>query len=88
MGVHLRIRKTCDKVMCNFYWPGLQNNVSRYCHSCDTCQRTVPKGRVTRVPLQSMPLIDTPFKRVAIDLVGPITPVSDRGIRYMLSLID
>ena len=88
MGAHLGIRKTCDKVMLNFYWPGLQNDVSRYCHSCDTCQRTVPRGRVTRVPLQNMPLIDTPFKRVAIDLVGPITPVSDSGNRYMLSLID
>ena len=48
----------------------------------------MPRGRVTRVPLQNMPLIDTPFKRVAIDLVGPITPVSDSGNRYMLSLID
>ena len=88
MGAHLGIRKTSDKIMLNFYWPGLQNDVSRYCHSCDTCQRTVPKGRVSRVPLQNMPLIDTPFKRVAIDLVGPITPVSDSGNRYMLSLVD
>ena len=87
-GAHLGIRKTCDKIMLNFYWPGLQNDVSRFCNSCDTCQRTVPKGRVSRVPLQNMPLIDTPFKRVAIDLLGPITPVSESGYRYMLSLID
>ncbi len=31
------------------------------------CQRTIPKGPVTRVPLGEMPLIDTPFKQVAVD---------------------
>jgi hypothetical protein len=35
-----------------------------------------------------MPLIDTPFKRVAVDLIGPITPVSDRGNRYILTVVD
>ena len=30
------------------------------------------KGKVFQVPLQSMPLIDTPFVRVAEDLIGPI----------------
>ena len=28
-----------------------------------------------KVPLGTMPLIDTPFQRVAVDLVGPIAPV-------------
>ncbi len=35
-----------------------------------------------------MPLIDQPFKRVAMDLVGPIYPESDSGKRYMLTLVD
>ena len=29
-----------------------------------------------------------PFKRVAVDLVGPITPASDRGHRFILTLVD
>ena len=41
---------------------------------CDMCQRTVKRGSVRKVPLGSMPLIDTPFKRVAVDIVGPIAP--------------
>ena len=44
--------------------------------SCDSCQRTIQKGRVTIVPLGKLPLIDTPFKRVAVDIVGPIEPRS------------
>ena len=37
-----------------------------------------------------MPLIDTPFKRVADDIVGPIglTPPSEAGHRIILTLVD
>ena len=35
-----------------------------------------------------MPLIDTPFKRVAVDIVGPIEPSSGRQSRYILTMID
>ena len=35
-----------------------------------------------------MPLIDKPFKRVSIDLVGPIGPSSEDGHRYILTLVD
>ena len=35
-----------------------------------------------------MPLVDQPFKRVAIDLVGPIGPPSEEGHRYILTLVD
>jgi len=35
-----------------------------------------------------MPLIDMPFKRVAIDLIGPIGPPCEAGHRYILTLVD
>ena len=55
---------------------------------CNFCQRTIQKGRVTKVPLGKLPLIDTPFKRVAVDIVGPIEPRSERKSRYILTMID
>ncbi|GFN94169.1 gypsy retrotransposon integrase-like protein 1 [Plakobranchus ocellatus] len=87
-GAHLRIRRTKDKILSNFYWPGIDGNVTRYCRSCDVCQRTVKKGTLPRVPLEKVPLIDTPFKRVAIDLVGPINPPSEAGQGFILTLVD
>ncbi|GFO46515.1 Zinc finger protein [Plakobranchus ocellatus] len=87
-GVHLGIRRTKDKVLSNFYWPGVDGDVTRYCRSCDVCQRTVKKGTVPRVPLEKVPLIDTPFKRDAIDLVGPINPRSEVGHGFILMLVD
>jgi len=41
-----------------------------------------------KVPLGNVPLVDTPFKRVVVDNVGPIYPASDQGNRYLLTLVD
>ena len=61
-GGHMGIRKTEDRILINFYWPRLHNDVTSFCRSCDICQKTVSKGSVTRVPLGEMPLVDMPFK--------------------------
>ena len=34
------------------------------------------------------PIIDTPFKRCAVDLIEPIHPASEEGHRYILTLFD
>lgn len=41
-----------------------------------------------RVPLGKTPVIETSFKRVAIDIVGPIQPPSKHGNRYILTPMD
>ena len=88
MGGHMGVKKTVDRIISNFYWPGLQQDVTHFCRSCDVCQKTVHKGTVPKAPLEKMPLIDMPFKRVAVDLVGPIAPPSEEGHRYILTLVD
>ena len=35
-----------------------------------------------------MPVIDMPLRRVAVDLVGPISPPSEKGHRCILTLVD
>ena len=35
-----------------------------------------------------MPIIDTPFDRVAVDLVGPMFPSTERGSKYILTVMD
>ena len=46
------------------------------------------KGRVAKVPLGLLPLIDTSFKHVAVDIVGPIEPRSNNRSRYILTMMD
>jgi len=88
MSGHLGMKKTTDRILAEFYWPGIWADIRRYCQSCSICQRTFPKGKVTQLPIGDMPIIDTPFKRVAIDLVGPINPPSERGHRFILTVVD
>ena len=88
MSGNLGIKKTMDRVLTEFFWPGVCDDVSRLCNSCDICQRTIQKGRVTKVPLGKLPLIDTRFKQVAVDIVGPTEPRSERQSRYILTMID
>ena len=66
---YLGAKKTEVRILPNFFWPGLHQDVIGFCRSCDVCQRTVKKGNVKKVPLGSMPLIDTRFKRVAVDII-------------------
>ena len=85
---HFGHRKTELKIKRDFFWPGMTKDIRSFCRSCDKCQRMTPKGRVSKVPLEPMPIITTPFSRVAIDLVGPMSPPSAEGHRYILTLID
>ena len=72
MSGHLGAKKTQDRISSNFYWPDMTNDVKRFCKSCDICQKTIHKGKLPPAPLRKMPLIDVPFQRVAIDIIGPI----------------
>ena len=80
IGGHLGKKKTVDRITSNFHWPGVVADVARFCRSCDICQKTVPLGE--------MPLMEELFKRVAMVLVGPISPVSKKGDRYILTVVD
>ena len=89
MTEHLGIKKTLDRVVSEFFfWPGVCADVARFCKSCDICQRTIRKRQVTKVPLGKLPLIDTPFKRVSVQLVGPLEPRYDKKSRYILTMIN
>ncbi|XP_070188629.1 uncharacterized protein [Littorina saxatilis] len=87
MAGHLGTKKTHDRLWQSFYWPGMGGDIRRYVQSCDACQRALPKGRIHKVPLGKMPLIDEPFKRLAVDIVGPLT-ISERKNRYILVTVD
>ena len=88
MSGHQGAHRTQERIIASFWWPGMSGDISRFCQSCDICQRTISKGRVSKVPLGKVPIIDTPFKRIAVDLVGEISPATSRGHRYILTVVD
>jgi len=57
MSGHLGIHRTQERIIASFWWPGMSGDITRFCHSCDICQRTISKGRVFKVFLGKMPVI-------------------------------
>ena len=85
---HCGVRKTLMRVQNRFWWPGVSSDVRHFVQTCDVCQKVYPKGRVPDVPLSQMPLIEEPFHRVAIDIVGPLSPMSEEKHRFILTIVD
>ncbi|XP_068205363.1 uncharacterized protein [Palaemon carinicauda] len=83
---HFSSRKTIDKIMQKFYWPRASLDIHRFCKSCHSCQKFSSKPK--KVPLVPMPIVNELFSRIAIDLIGPITPCTKKGHKYILTVID
>ena len=60
---HMGIQRTVTTVTSEFFWPDEQSDVRRFFfQSCDICQRTLQKSKVSRIPLERMLLIKEPFQ--------------------------
>ena len=84
---HLGREKTEKRILQRFYWPGFSNDIAEYCRSCPECQLSARSKRGLKAPLISLPIIDTPFSRIAMDVVGPLER-SRAGYRYILVICD
>ena len=62
--------------------------MTRYCKSCDVCQKTVNKGSVPKVPLEKMPLIDKPFKREYLSTWLDLLVPRVKTVIDILTLVD
>ena len=86
MAGHMGITRTKDRLLQRYYWPGIFTDAANYCRSCEVCQKSNPKYPI-RAKMVSMPLIEQPFQRIAMDVVGPL-PCTQRGNRFILSICD
>ena len=86
LGGHLGKRKTTQRVMARFYWPTLYRDIAEFCRSCQACQLDSAK-RSKKAPLIPLPIISEPFRRIAMDIVGPL-PKSRSGKRFILVVCD
>ena len=82
---HLGREKTAQRILRRFYWPTLFHDVKEYCQTCEECQ--VHGSHRSKAPMISLPTIGEPFKRIAMDVVGPL-PRTSRGNRFILVVSD
>jgi len=73
---HTGSTKTLNRVLQEFYWPGINKFVLRYVSLCDLCQRNVSKGTVGKAPLGSLPVIGTSVRPIREFREMPITDIN------------
>lgn len=83
---HLSNTKSYERIAARFYWPGLYSEVQQYCKSCPECQFT-SKRKTSPYPLQPLPIIEVPFSRIAMGIVGPLER-TQTGFKYSLVICD
>lgn len=87
MAGHLGIRKTADRVLKHFYWPGIRRDITHHCKTCHTCQMVgKPNQKIPQAPLKPIPAFEEPFSKIIIDCVGPL-PKTRTGCQYLLTIM-
>ncbi|XP_074603951.1 uncharacterized protein LOC141857357 [Brevipalpus obovatus] len=67
---HASAERTYQKIMNQYYWPGMVAYIAKYVSSCESCQRNKAGGKFD-APLQSIHCREA-FERIGIDIVGPL----------------
>ncbi|XP_073807553.1 uncharacterized protein [Danio rerio] len=84
---HLGITKTYHRILKHFFWPGLKQDVARYCRTCQSCQFSgKPNQVIPPAPLNPIPILMEPFERVIVDCVGPL-PKTKAGNQFLLTIM-
>ena len=84
---HLGIAKTLSRINQHFFWPGVKQDVVRFCKTCHVCQLAgKPNQTIPPAPLYPTPVIGQSFDRLIADIVGPIVR-STSGYQYLLTMM-
>lgn len=83
---HFGRDKTLENVKRRFYWPGMTEDVKRWCEACDQCARRKPGPGVGKSPLQQS-LSSKTIESIAIDILGGL-PTTRNGNEYIIIVGD
>ena len=84
---HLGLKKTADRIMHNFFWPGIKRDIAKFCTTCHACQVAgKPNQVIPPAPLKPIPVSSEPFEHVILDCVGPL-PKTKSGNQYLLTIM-
>lgn len=86
LGGHLGQNKTEAHLLRCFYWLGIHREISDSCGSCPECQFLAP-GKPLLALLVPLPLVETLFERVAMDIMGLLLK-SSVGYQYKSVIVN
>jgi hypothetical protein len=77
MAGHFGVHKTFELVNRSYHWPGLRQYVRRFVTTCDTCQRNKTSQHKPYGLLQPLPIPETPWSSISMDLIVQLPPSQD-----------
>ena len=69
-----------------YFWPGMRKDTFKHCKNCTECALQNQGNNAADFGHFKTP--DMPMQLICMDLVGPITPVTSKGNRFILTCID
>ena len=87
VGGHRGMNKTFREISKVYEWPNMKREIEKYVRRCKSCQTNKSLGPCSRAPMEITTTARRPFKRCALDIVGP-TGVTNKGNRYILTFQD
>ena len=86
LGGHQGFFKTYDRIKTRYRWKGMKKDVQKYIRKCVKCQKN-KSCRKIMMPMVITDTPDRPFRKVYMDMVGPV-PETASGHKLILSIQD
>ena len=83
---HNGFRRTYNALKRQYYWPGMRKHILKHCKSCHQC--SLQNQGAGELEFGHFNVPSVPMEFICMDLVGPITPQTSKGNKYMLTVID
>ena len=83
---HNGFRRTYNALKRQYYWPGMRKQILKHCKSCHQC--SLQNQGPGELEFGHFNVPSVPMEFICMDLVGPITPQTSKGNKYMLTVID
>jgi len=85
-AAHPGVKRTCELLALNFWWPGMRKSVDDYVKECKSCQRQ-KRNREYMAPLGDLGSPVAPFEITSMDITEPY-PLTPPKNRYQLTFVD
>ena len=79
---HVGRKETISKVLDEFYWPGVCREVTQFCRSCATCQRTNHNIKVASTHCCSVPQKNISSKEAVVSRTRRTESQTERRRSY------
>jgi O-acetyl-ADP-ribose deacetylase (regulator of RNase III) len=87
LGGHQGISRTVKRIKMHHSWKGMKADVIDFIKKCSSCQVHKASNHTVKQPMVITTTAKTPFEKIFMDIVGPIT-TSYRNNSYILTIQD